>query len=128
MSEAAPNPALDAPKVPKTSFGGGTFGGLETDATWQSRFVWAILFSIPTAVVITALLLTPNPHGHGTHTQLHLPSCPWPQTVGGPCPTCGMTTAFAFAADGRFLRSFLTQPCGFALALMTAAGSWGLSS
>lgn len=35
-----------------------------------------------------------------------------------------MTTAFALAADGRFLASFLTQPFGFLLSLMTAGGFW----
>jgi hypothetical protein len=36
-----------------------------------------------------------------------------------------MTTAFAHAGDGAFLRSFLTQPMGFLLAIATATLFWG---
>ncbi len=45
-------------------------------------------------------------------------------TFGIPCPTCGMTTAFARAADGDLGKSFLTQPMGCILALGTSAGFW----
>ncbi|RMH12148.1 MAG: DUF2752 domain-containing protein, partial [Planctomycetota bacterium] len=41
-----------------------------------------------------------------------------------PCPTCGMTTAFAHAADGHLIRSFSTQPAGGLLALLLAVGVW----
>ena len=37
-----------------------------------------------------------------------------------PCPTCGWTTAFAHAADGRLLTSLATQPFGGLLAIATA--------
>lgn len=90
----------------------------------SERFVAALASLACAALLSVAAWLTPSEVGHGTHTQLHLPSCPWPQTVGGPCPTCGMTTAFAFAADGRFGKAFLTQPFGFVLAIITAAGFW----
>jgi hypothetical protein len=71
-----------------------------------------------------AAWLPPAAKGFGTHTRLGLPPCAWPQVVGGPCPTCGMTTAFSFAAHGRFVSSFLAQPFGFMLAIATAAGFW----
>jgi len=35
-----------------------------------------------------------------------------------------MTTAFAFAAHGRFISAFLAQPFGFVLAVLTAAAFW----
>lgn len=35
-----------------------------------------------------------------------------------------MTTAFAYAAHGRFVASFLAQPFGFVLALVAASGFW----
>src|SRR5690606_33691507 len=44
--------------------------------------------------------LTPAAAGHGTHGQLGLPPCGWVLAMGRPCPSCGMTTAFAHAADG----------------------------
>ena len=67
-----------------------------------------------------AAWLQPASAGMGTHTQLGIPACSWPATVGLPCPSCGMTTAFALAADGRFLDSFRAQPMGFLLAIVTA--------
>jgi hypothetical protein len=38
--------------------------------------------------------------------------------------TCGMTTAFAHAANARFVDSFLAQPMGLLLALATASAFW----
>ena len=58
--------------------------------------------------------------GEGTHEQLGLPKCGWITMMDMPCPTCGMTTAFANAAHGRFWQSFRAQPMGFLLALATA--------
>jgi hypothetical protein len=40
-----------------------------------------------------------------------------------PCPSCGMTTAFALAARGRFVASAAAQPMGFVLAVGTAAST-----
>ncbi len=67
-----------------------------------------------------AAWLTPAEAGIGTHEQMNLPPCSWPTLLGIPCITCGMTTSFAHAADGHFLKSFATQPMGFLLALATA--------
>ncbi|MEM1213991.1 MAG: DUF2752 domain-containing protein [Planctomycetota bacterium] len=81
----------------------------------------ALAFFLPAAALLTtAALLSPNPDGHGTHTSLGLAPCGLLQATGIPCPTCGMTTAFALAADANLLRSLLTQPLGFLLALSTA--------
>ncbi|MBX3377384.1 MAG: DUF2752 domain-containing protein [Phycisphaeraceae bacterium] len=90
----------------------------------SQRFAAALGCIFCASLLAVAAWLTPSVYGHGTHTQLGLPSCPWPQTVGGPCPTCGMTTAFALAADGRLVDSFLVQPFGCILAVLTACGFW----
>jgi hypothetical protein len=66
-----------------------------------------------------AAWLTPDASGLGTHRQLGLPACGWVHGLGIPCPTCGMTTAFAAAADGHFLGSMRAQPLGFVLAIAT---------
>ncbi len=72
-----------------------------------------------------AAWLQPSPTGVGTHTQLFpLQSCAWIEYANMPCPTCGMTTAFAHAADGHFIKSFLTQPMGCVLAIATAMAFW----
>ena len=46
--------------------------------------------------------------------------CGWITAMNLPCPTCGMTTAFAHAANGDMLASLGTQPLGFVLAIATA--------
>jgi hypothetical protein len=85
------------------------------------RRVLGLAVSAPAALLLgIAAVLTPSPTGLGTHRQMMLPSCGWVAVLDVPCPTCGMTTAFAHAADGHLISSFLTQPMGFALALATA--------
>lgn len=107
--------------VARPALGPGMFSGIETDATWHSRFVWAILFGIPTAVVITAAMLTPNPAGHGTHTQLGLPPCGFLVFTGYPCPGCGLTTSFAYMVRVNLLGAWLANPFGIVLFLCTFA-------
>jgi hypothetical protein len=78
--------------------------------------------ALSTAVLLgLALWLSPSGAGSGTHQQLGLPPCGWMVSMNMPCPSCGMTTAFSYAAHGSLLSSFLVQPMGFVLALMTAA-------
>lgn len=45
--------------------------------------------------------------------------------TGYPCPTCGMTTAFAHFVRGQWLRAAWVQPAGFVFALGTAAWAVG---
>lgn len=73
-----------------------------------------------TAVLGLAAWMDPSPAGLGTHGQLNLPPCGWILTMDLPCPTCGMTTSFAHAADGDLFGAFVTQPMGAVLAIMTA--------
>jgi hypothetical protein len=76
------------------------------------------------ALIGVGAWLKPNPSGIGTHQQFGLPPCTMVLAVGYPCPTCGMTTAFAHAVRGRFLQSFHAHPAGFAFALAVfAAGA-----
>lgn len=89
------------------------------------RLVAAVVAASCLALLIVAARLEPAPAGHGTHTQLGLPACGWAMVLHRPCPTCGMTTAFAYAVRGRFVSSFLAQPAGFLLALGTAGTFWG---
>jgi len=68
--------------------------------------------------------LSPHPSGMGTHRQLGFTPCTMVVMTGYPCPTCGMTTAFAYTVRGRFLLAFHAQPAGlvFALATFVCAG------
>lgn len=93
--------------------------------SWSQRWVGALLASISLAVLVTAACLRPDPRGLETHTQLGLWPCGWYLATGYPCPTCGMTTAFAAAAHLRPLSSLRVQPFGAILALATSVTFWG---
>ncbi len=83
--------------------------------------MWCIfIFVVAAAMFSVGLYLTPSPSGMGSHQQLGLPPCGWLTTLGFPCPTCGCTTAVSNFAHGHILRSFLTQPFGFAVGLLAA--------
>lgn len=76
-----------------------------------------------------AVWVVPDSAGHGSHTQLGMPPCGWVIAFDKPCPTCGMTTAFAHAARGRLWTAFATQPFAALLAVAVAATFWmGLHS
>jgi hypothetical protein len=89
------------------------------------RAVAAVVALACGVVLGIAVWVEPAPTGYGTHTQIiGLRACVWITAADLPCPTCGMTTAFAHAARGRFISSFLAQPMGFVLALTTATAFW----
>lgn len=93
-------------------------------ATPGGRIIGATLALGAIALLGTAAWLTPNTEGIGTHTQLGMHECSWHRTRGFVCPTCGMTTSFALAADGRLLAAFDTQPAGAAFAVLTGVAFW----
>jgi hypothetical protein len=68
------------------------------------------------AVLGVARRLEPDPRGFGTHTQLGLAPCLFARVTGHRCPSCGMTTAFAWFVRGRFDRSWRANPAGSLLA------------
>lgn len=76
-------------------------------------------------VLSLAAYLRPASEGYGTHEQLGMLPCTWAAVLDRPCPTCGMTTSFAHAANGSLLASFTAQPFGALLALLTASAFWG---
>lgn len=69
--------------------------------------------------------LSPSSTGMGTHAALGLPPCTFPMLTGYPCPTCGITTSFAYFARGRLLAAFHAQPAGFAIATALAVVLFG---
>jgi hypothetical protein len=79
------------------------------------------------AIVLIGLAasLTPDPRGHGTHEKLGLAPCGFRWATGYPCPTCGMTTAFAEMAQLRPVRAFVHQPFGAVLFLGLVAATCG---
>lgn len=93
-------------------------------ASTRERLLAGLVALAILGLLTVAALLAPAAAGHGTHESLGLPACTWPTIFDIPCPTCGMTTAFAHAADASFPEAFATQPMGAALAVLLAAGFW----
>jgi hypothetical protein len=78
----------------------------------QDRAVGALLAGPSGGVLGVALWLTPDPAGHGTHTQLGLGACTVLQLTGWPCPMCGMTTSFSHFAHLQLFGGLAAQPFG----------------
>lgn len=87
-------------------------------ASALSTRAWAaFVFLLAGALVSIAVYLKPDNRGFGTHQQLGFGACGWLVTTGLPCPSCGMTTAFANTVRGRLLQAAYAQPAGFLLAV-----------
>ena len=91
----------------------------------SARVLAAVVAAFCLSVLLLAARLTPSAAGHGTHVELGLPPCGWAVTWKHPCPTCGMTTAFAHGVRGQFIAAFKAQPFGLLLCLGTAVVFWG---
>lgn len=85
-----------------------------------ARFKATLVFTGCMTLLLLAAWLQPDRSGMGSHQQLGLPACNMVTVTGYPCPTCGMTTAFAYSVRGRWISAFQAQPAGFILAMMTA--------
>ncbi|MCS6856740.1 MAG: DUF2752 domain-containing protein [Sandaracinaceae bacterium] len=84
-----------------------------------SRLVWLLLFFGSGGVLLTASLLTPDPRGYGTHTQLGLPPCAFFVLTGFPCPSCGMTTGFAHLMRLNLAGAWRANPASIPVFAMT---------
>ena len=79
----------------------------------RSHRLRALWWSIVAAIcLVGAHLLTPNPSGYGTHLRLLPIPCIWRAMTGLPCPSCGLTTAFAWMARGELMRAWQSNPLG----------------
>ena len=88
---------------------------------WISRTVWTVLFAMPAAAIVTAAFLSPDPAGHGTHTQLGLPPCGFLVLTDLPCPGCGLTTCFTHLMHGNWIDATRANPFGVMLFFVSAA-------
>jgi hypothetical protein len=64
------------------------------------------------SVLAVARWLKPASRGYGTHTELGLPPCNFLRLTHLPCPSCGLTTCFAWAVRFHFWQAFLANPFG----------------
>ncbi len=101
---------------------------VESSSTTRRRVIGGAVALASASLLGLAAWLEPATARLGTHSQLSLPPCGWILTMDLPCPTCGMTTAFASAADGNLVGAFTVQPMGAALAIGAAmaliTGAW----
>jgi hypothetical protein len=81
------------------------------------------------SLLAIAAMLEPSPSGHGTHQQLGLPPCTFWILFRRPCPTCGMTTAWAHLMRGEWVDAGRANLGGALLALLAmVAAPWLLAS
>jgi hypothetical protein len=96
---------------------------------WPIRGALAACGAAALALAALAGRLTPDARGYGTHQQLGLPPCGVLARWDVPCPSCGMTTAWAHAARGEWLRAWAVHPGGaLAWTLAAPAAAWALAS
>ena len=95
-------------------------------AAFGRRIRGSLIMGPCIAVLAVAGRLHPSGAGYGTHRELGLPTCGFLAQTGYPCPSCGMTTAFADMAHARCVDAFLAQPFGVvlfaAVAVLAAVG------
>ncbi|MCK6476501.1 MAG: DUF2752 domain-containing protein [Phycisphaerales bacterium] len=92
--------------------------------TPRARILAGLVAVLLLGWLVLGSALAPDGSGIGTHRQLGLPPCGWILAFSKPCPTCGMTTAFANAAHGRLGASLAAQPFGTLVAVGAAIGFW----
>lgn len=73
------------------------------------------------AVLVVARLLAPSSGGVGTHRALGLPPCGFLVWTGVPCPSCGLTTAFAHLAHLELGPALRAHPLGLPLFVLALA-------
>ena len=83
------------------------------------RLVWSGFALGAALVLFVARQLHPDRRGFGTHTQLGLPPCAFHSWTGLPCPTCGLTTSFAYMARWQITSAFAAHPLGPLLFVLT---------
>jgi hypothetical protein len=76
-------------------------------------------------VLAIARHLVPAASGVGTHVQLGLPPCGFLTATGLPCPSCGLTTAFAHMVRLNLLDAAHVHPVGVALFMVVVASLVG---
>ncbi|TWU32926.1 DUF2752 domain-containing protein [Novipirellula artificiosorum] len=87
----------------------------------KTRILAVLVAAMPLSLLITASQLHPDPDGLGTHQQLGFPPCTSRVLFGVRCPSCGMTTSWAYFMHGQWYASASTNLGGFLLAF----AAWG---
>jgi len=91
----------------------------------SGRLLWLATSLGCLAVLAVALVVHPDRSGVGSHRQAGFVRCQFLDRSGVPCPTCGMTTSFAYFARGQVIGSLYVQPMGAVLAVLSGMTFWG---
>jgi len=89
----------------------------------RDRLLTAMAGMVLVGMLSLTAMLRPNPHGLGTHQRLGFPPCSFLLMFHRPCPTCGMTTAWAHLGNGEAaaaVRASLTGSLLWILAVLAA--------
>jgi hypothetical protein len=101
----------------------------EKEISGQLRLVLGAVGLGLVLLLAIAAMLKPSPSQLGTHQQLGLPPCTFLAIFGIPCPTCGMTTAWADLMHGELFLAFKANTSGVLLAVLAMTASpWLLIS
>jgi hypothetical protein len=103
----------------RTLRGGGSIESA-APALRGARAFWAACAGLASFVLVVARVLSPDPSGFGTHTQLGLPACFFLQLTSLPCPACGLTTSFAHMARLQITSALHANVLGLPLFVITA--------
>lgn len=99
---------------------------VDSRRTLVGQLFWFLLWL---GVTTVAMVLSPDPHSHGTHQQLGLPACPSVIAFHRPCPGCGLTTSFTAMVHGDFAAAFRANMFGPVLYVLFTASAlvcgWG---
>lgn len=83
--------------------------------SWPDKAFSGAVLGFSSVVLGIARCLHPSASGMGTHEQLGLSPCRFHALIGLPCPSCGLTTSFAYAAHFHFRQAFFASPFGLLL-------------
>ncbi len=93
--------------------------------TWKQRLHIGTAGVALVGLLLVARWLQPAAEGFGTHRQLGLPPCSMVVLFGKRCPTCGITTAWAYWTRGKLREALGASVSGTLLAwLATMTAPW----
>lgn len=96
----------------------------QPDVGWI-RIVLVVAGVSVLGLLMTTRILDPDPSGMGTHEQLGLAECGFKLMLDIPCPSCGMTTSWAWLTRGHILNSLHANPGGTLLGFACLVfGTW----
>ncbi len=89
------------------------------------RLIAGYISACATAALALGTWVRPDPRGFGSHEQLYHIPCGFRAAFGIPCPTCGMTTSFAYMMRLEVVKAFFAQPFGILVFGITVGAALG---